>query len=110
MAFVGIRDCAQFLTVKAMAASGGSENATSWKFESSTLRKPLPTYHCIWCELIDYSYLKQALNDTVFNVVWVLDFLLRLCGLRLFSDSWLTIMFCSIRIVLNKIYGVMAYM
>lgn len=69
MAFVGIRDCAQFLTVKAMAASGGSENATSLKFESSTLRKPLPTYHCIWCELIDYSYLKQALNDTVFNVV-----------------------------------------
>lgn len=69
MAFVGIRDFAQFLTVKAMAASGGSENATSLKFESSTLRKPLPTYHCIWCELIDYSYLKQALNDTVFNVV-----------------------------------------
>lgn len=69
MAFVGIRDCAQFLTVKAMAASGGSENATGLKFESSILRKPLPTYHCIWCELIDYSYLKQALNDTVFNVV-----------------------------------------
>ena len=69
MAFVGIRDCAQFLAVKAMAASRGSENATGLKFESSTLRKPLPTYHCIWCELIDYSYLKQALNDTVFNVV-----------------------------------------
>lgn len=69
MAFVGIRDCAQFLAVKAMAASRDSENATGLKFESSTLRKPLPTYHCIWCELIDYSYLKQALNDTVFNVV-----------------------------------------
>lgn len=56
MAFVGIRDCAQFLTVKAMAASGGSENAIGLKFKSSTLPKPLPTYHFIWCELIDYSY------------------------------------------------------
>ena len=45
MAFVGIRGCEQFLIVKAMAASGGSENATGLKFKSSNLTKPLPTYH-----------------------------------------------------------------
>lgn len=65
MAFVGIRDCAQFLAVKAMAASRGSENATGLKFESSTLRKPLPTYHCIWCKLIDYSYLTLSVRGYV---------------------------------------------
>lgn len=65
MAFAGIRDCAQFLTVKAMAASGGSENVTGLKFKRSTLRKPLPTYHCIWCELTDYSFLTLSVHGCV---------------------------------------------
>ena len=48
-----------------MAASGGNENAAGLKFKSSTLRKPLPTYHCIWCELIDYSCLTLSVHGYV---------------------------------------------